>query len=123
MGDDTGRSNVLGTRNENDPPLHFTTHVFFCGNRRPDGHSRGCCASKGAESLRDYMKVRVKELGVGQVRINASGCLDRCEHGPCAVFYPEGVWYTLATREAVDEVIQKHLIEGGRVPALMLDDD
>jgi len=113
----------LGNHAESDPPLHFTTHVFFCGNRRPDGHQRGCCASKGAEKLRDYMKARVKELGVTGVRVNASGCLDRCELGPCAVLYPEGVWYKLDSREAVDEVIEKHLIAGGRVPELMLDED
>jgi (2Fe-2S) ferredoxin len=30
----------------------------------------------------------------GKVRINAAGCLDRCEKGPVMVIYPEAVWYT-----------------------------
>ncbi len=111
----------MGDRQPHDPALFFSTHVFVCGNRRPDGHERGCCASKGSEKLRDYMKVRVKELGLKNIRINQSGCLDRCELGPCAVFYPEGVWYKLDSREAVDEVIQKHLINHARAPNLMLD--
>ena len=47
-----------------DPPLFFETHMFVCCNRRPDGHSRGSCAAKGSEALRDYMKARAKELGL-----------------------------------------------------------
>ncbi len=112
----------MGARLGSDPSLYFETHVFVCGNRRPDGHSRGSCAAKGSEKLRDYFKARVKELGLERVRINQSGCLDRCEEGPCAVFYTEGVWYRLESFAAIDEVIQKHLIEGGRALDLMLDD-
>jgi (2Fe-2S) ferredoxin len=112
----------LGARLETDPPPFFETHIFVCGNRRPDGHKRGCCASKGSEKIRDYMKARVKELGIPNVRVNQSGCLDRCELGPCAVFYTEGVWYRLDSFEAVDRVIQTHLIEGRRVEELMLPD-
>jgi (2Fe-2S) ferredoxin len=110
----------LGERRQTDPALHFSTHIFVCGNRRPDGHERGCCASKGSEKIRDYMKARVKELGIKNVRVNQAGCLDRCELGPCAVFYPEGVWYRLDSFAAVDEVLEKHLIDGGRAAELML---
>ncbi len=54
----------MGTRLPDDPPLHFEMHIFVCCNRRPDGHPRGSCAAKGSERLRDYMKARVKELGL-----------------------------------------------------------
>ncbi len=103
-----------------DPQPYFDTHVFVCANRRPEGHARGCCASKGGDKLRDYMKVRAKELGIKNVRINQSGCLDRCEHGPCAVLYPEGVWYRLDSFAAVEQVLERHIQGGGRVPEMML---
>jgi (2Fe-2S) ferredoxin len=103
-----------------DPPLFFDAHVFVCCNRRPDGHRRGSCAAKGSEALRDYMKARAKELGIQNIRVNSAGCLDRCELGPCLVIYPEGVWYRVDSREDVDEVLQAHLVEGGRARALML---
>jgi (2Fe-2S) ferredoxin len=103
-----------------DPAPFYRAHVFCCTNERPAGHPRGCCKDKGSERLRDYMKARAKELGLKSVRINTSGCLDRCELGPCVVIYPEGVWYTCKSREDVDEILTRHLVEGGRVPRLML---
>lgn len=103
-----------------DPPPHFRAHVFVCGNRRPDGHPRGSCAPRGADALRDYLKVRVRELGLPGVRVNQAGCLDRCEFGPVLVIYPEGVWYRPASREDVDAILEAHLRDGGRVPRLML---
>lgn len=70
--------------------------------------------------LRNYMKARAKELGLDDVRINSSACLDRCELGPTMVIYPEGIWYSCATRDDIDEVLRRHLVEGGRVERLML---
>jgi (2Fe-2S) ferredoxin len=66
------------------------------------------------------MKNRAREFGLKNVRINNSGCLDRCELGPSVVIYPEGVWYSCATKEDIDEVLQTHLVGGGRVDRLML---
>jgi len=103
-----------------DPKPYYEAHVFCCTNRRPAGHPRGCCAEKGSEELRDYMKDKARALGLKGMRINNAGCLDRCELGPTMVIYPEGVWYNVTTREEVDEVLQKHLVEGERVPRLML---
>jgi len=104
-----------------DPAPFYRRHVFFCVNQREAGHPRGCCADKGSAELRDYMKARAKEMGLGRVRINASGCLDRCELGPSVVIYPEGVWYRCGTEADVDEVLETHVRDGGRVPRLMMD--
>ena len=103
-----------------DPQLYYRVHVFCCINERPAGHPRGCCKEKGAERLRNYMKARAKELGLRDVRINASGCLDRCELGPTMVIYPEGVWYSCKTSADIDDVLINHVQHGGRVPRLML---
>jgi len=104
-----------------DPKPFYRQHVFFCVNKREDGHVRGCCADKGSLELREYMKARAKELGLKRLRINSSGCLDRCEKGPSVVVYPEGVWYRCENKEDVDEVLETHLRDGGRVPRLMMD--
>ena len=66
------------------------------------------------------MKNKARELGLKNVRINAAGCLDRCELGPTMVIYPEGVWYSVPTKADVDEVLETHMLKGGRVERLML---
>jgi (2Fe-2S) ferredoxin len=103
-----------------DPAPFYVRHVFCCTNVRPDDHPRGCCSAKRSVQLRNYMKARAKELGLERVRINASGCLDRCELGPTMVIYPEGVWYTCQTTEDVDEILERHVKGGDRVERLML---
>ncbi|HUR39927.1 MAG TPA: (2Fe-2S) ferredoxin domain-containing protein [Verrucomicrobiae bacterium] len=102
---------------------YYQRHVFFCCNQREATDPRGCCNAKGATRVRDYAKQRVKELklaGPGKVRINQAGCLDRCEQGPVAVIYPEGVWYTYVDEEDVDEIIDEHLVNGRVVERLKI---
>lgn len=94
--------------------MFFDHHIFCCGNRREPGHTRGCCAEKGAETLRDYMKQRVKEMGISKARVNQAGCLDRCEQGPCIVIYPEGVWYAPKTKGDIDTILREHVV-GGKI--------
>ena len=103
-----------------DPPLYYRRHVFCCVNERAPGHPRGCCSAKNSVKLRAHMKARAKQRGLSDVRINASQCLDRCEFGPTMVIYPEGVWYAFKTVADVDEIIETHLVRGGRVERLML---
>lgn len=89
----------------NNDRLFYQKHIFCCGNERPAGHPRGCCKEKGGVELRNYMKARVKEEGIGNTRVNMAGCLDRCELGPVMVIYPDGDWYTFASKDDVDEII------------------
>src|SRR3954469_3967520 len=103
-----------------DPAPYYRAHVFCCINERPAGPPRGRCNTKGAEKLRNYLKARAKELGIKDMRINQSGCLDRCELGPTMVIYPEGIWYSVQSIEDAEEILQRHLIKGERVERLML---
>ena len=100
---------------------YYERHIFFCCNQREDG--RTCCNDKGAADMRDYAKARIKELGLagpGKVRVNQSGCLDRCEEGPCIVVYPEAVWYSYVDRADVDEIVDEHLRHGRIVERLRI---
>jgi len=106
--------------NPADPALYYRLHLFICTNQRPEGHPRGSCARSGSEHLRDYLKARAKELALGDVRVNAAGCLDRCELGPVLVVYPEGIWYAVKTHQDIEDILKIHLQEGGRVQRLML---
>jgi (2Fe-2S) ferredoxin len=90
---------------------HFQHHIFFCLNEREDGSA--CCSDKGAAAAFDYMKTRVKKLGLNgkdKVRINRAGCFDRCGEGPLLVIYPQAIWYTFVDNEDIEEIIQSHLL-------------
>jgi (2Fe-2S) ferredoxin len=101
---------------------HYDKHVFFCVNQRPAGED--CCNNHDAQAARDYVKDRVKQLGVSteknQVRINSAGCLGRCELGPVLVVYPEAVWYTYVDRSDLDEIIEEHIRNGRIVERLKI---
>ena len=100
---------------------HFKRHVFFCCNQREAPEK--CCASAGAADLQKYAKDRVKALGLagpGKVRVNKAGCLDRCEEGPVIVVYPEAVWYTYVDRADIDEIVDRHVVNGEIVERLVI---
>ena len=108
-----------------DPRLFYARHIFMCTNVRPEGHPRGCCTARaagggGVEKLRGYAREKARHLGFESIRWNASGCLDRCEFGPNMVIYPEGVWYRYESQEDIDEILETHVKNGGRVRRLML---
>jgi len=100
---------------------YYEQHVFICTNQREDG--RPCCADRGALEVQAYAKRRLKALdmnGQGKVRINKSGCLDRCEEGPVMVIYPQGTWYTYVDTHDIDEIIDEHIVKGKIVERLKI---
>ncbi|MEB0109991.1 (2Fe-2S) ferredoxin domain-containing protein [Variovorax sp. RTB1] len=103
---------------------YYERHIFFCLNERKNGEDS--CATHDAQQGFDRCKAKVKEAGlsgVGKVRVNKSGCLDRCAGGPVAVVYPEAVWYTFVDNEDIDEIVDSHLKNGRVVDRLLLPPD
>ena len=102
---------------------YYQRHIFFCINDRGAEAERPSCNQCGSAKLRDHAKKRMKELGLtgaGKVRVNKSGCLDRCEEGPVCVVYPEAVWYTYVDESDIDEIIDSHLVDGKPVERLKI---
>ena len=102
--------------------LYYRKHVFMCTNQKPD--NRPCCANSGGEEFVAYFRNKLLEknlLGRGEMRVSKSGCLGRCSTGPCIVVYPEGVWYTYASQDDLDEIIESHLLSGVQVERLLMD--
>jgi (2Fe-2S) ferredoxin len=102
---------------------HLEKHVFICTNQRDPENPKGCCASKGAEAIREAFKKGLHERGLrGRMRANAAGCLDQCALGPTVVVYPEQVWYTVPTPADAEEIIEQHLVGGRPVERLLMPD-
>ena len=101
----------------------FEKHIFVCENKRPQGHPKGCCADKNSPEVRALFKKRLKELGLNaQIRSNAAGCLDACEHGVTVLIYPEQVWYGGVTLNDVEEILQSHILKNVPVERLKIKD-
>lgn len=103
---------------------YYQRHIFFCLNQRENGEY--CCAQHGAQQAYEHCKQRVKALGlagIGKVRVNKAGCMNRCAGAPVAVVYPEGVWYTYVDLADIDEIIDRHLKNGNVVERLLLSPD
>jgi (2Fe-2S) ferredoxin len=102
----------------------FERHVFVCCNARPEGASRPSCTRDGSSALHAELQQGVKAAGLGgRVRINKSGCLDQCEHGPTVVVYPEAVWYGNVQPKDAAEIVAEHLVAGRPVERLRISDE
>ena len=103
---------------------YFERHIFFCLNERRSGEE--CCAQHAALDGFERCKSQVKAAGLagpGKVRVNKSGCLDRCAAGPVAVVYPEAVWYSFVDTQDIDEIVESHLKNGRVVERLLIPGD
>jgi len=103
---------------------YFKYHVFFCLNERTSPQS--CCAQHNAKAAFEHCKQKVKTLelnGVGAVRVNKAGCLDRCAGGPVLVVYPQAIWYTFVDLNDIDEIVESHFKNDQIVARLQLHQD
>lgn len=100
--------------------LYYRMHMFMCINHRTNARS---CAGSNSVALHEYLKKKAREVGLDPIRmlrVNKSGCMGRCEFGPTAVIYPQGVWYHYETRADLDEILQQHLLNGQIVERLRI---
>ncbi len=103
-----------------DIPQVYQTHVFTCFQSRPPGHPRGSCGAQGAEALWQRLGRAVEGLGDPRVAMTATGCLGFCRAGPLMVVYPQGVWYAPKTEADIDEIVERHFVEGAPVERLII---
>jgi (2Fe-2S) ferredoxin len=102
-------------------PPPFKKHLFVCLNERDPDNPKGDCTRKGSPALLKKFKEALRARGLDEeIRANKAGCLDNCESGCSVVVYPDAVWYGHVTEADVEEIVDKHLVEGKPVTRLQL---
>ncbi len=82
----------------------------------------GCVSAKGFE-IKKLVEEKLEEKNLqDDFLVVGTGCNGFCAVGPIIVIQPDGIFYQKIAPESVDEIIEKHLVNGELVEELLYKD-
>ena len=94
-------------------PAPYERVLFVCTSGKT-------CPAQGSEAVHAALKEAAFSAGLGErVRVNKSGCMSQCGHGPMIAVYPEGRWYSAVRVEDVPELLDREVRAGSPVERLL----
>lgn len=79
----------------------------------------GCSSSNSEKIISAFQKEILKNNIEKSVKIVKTGCFGLCALGPIVIVYPEATFYSLVTPEDVQEIVEKHFLNGEIVERLL----
>lgn len=96
-------------------------HIFVCRRHRDPALGKPSCEANGAGPIYEAFKQELETRHLEETtQLTGTQCLHRCEKGPSAVVYPEGVWYGHLTLGDVPRIVEEHLVRGKPVEEKIL---
>jgi len=87
----------------------YAKHIFVCT------YGPWCQRDGDTEALIRELKYEIARAGLkGKVRVNKSGCLNQCGHGPMVVVYPAVHWYAGVAPKDAPEIVSEDIL-GDRI--------
>lgn len=84
----------------------YQYHVFVCTSGKT-------CPLDGSVAVHAALKKGVAAAAIrGAVRVNHSGCMNQCGHGPMVVVYPDDIWYAHVDENGARRIVEEHLLGG-----------
>ncbi len=82
----------------------YRHHVFVCTSGKT-------CPLDGSLAVHSILKKSVAASAVkGQVRVNHSGCMNQCGHGPMVAVYPDDIWYAHVDEIGARRIFDEHIV-------------
>jgi (2Fe-2S) ferredoxin len=94
--------------------------VFVCINERPAEHPRPSCLRNGSAAVFEALREETGRVGLVDVKVIASGCLEPCMVGPSIYVAPDDVWYGGVTVADVPVIVAQHLADDQPVEFLRI---
>jgi NADP-reducing hydrogenase subunit HndC len=83
-------------------------HIYVCTNHK----GRHCNEPTGL-ALIALFKKKLKKKGLAKkIKVERTGCLHVCKHGPALCIYPKGTFYVNVKEKDVKKIVRQHLIKG-----------
>lgn len=92
----------------------YHRHVLVCC-------TEGCCGARAGPDVFEAFKQELTRHDLDDVLLSKTLCSGACpKRGATVIVHPDGLWYEVAQRNEVAEIVAQHLIKGQPVQRLLL---